>query len=305
MRRTLWVILAICFSFGATSTLKAAAQPPENGAGTQRPEKEESNKGQRDIELNTLLMQSTFMLVGQTSAQNKMSFGAGFIIGRPLKKKLEFSRYVLVTAAHVFEGFVGQKAVIILRKQKEDGSYEKVPYEFQIRDTASKPLWVRHADKDVDAAAMYIYLPSAVKFALIPTQLLGDDAILEKFEIHPGDELASLGFPLGVQAPEGGFPILRSGKIASYPLIPAKRVKKFYFDFQVYEGNSGGPVYFVQSGRYYDGSHHLGETIHFIIGLVSAQTISKLYNNQPVYLAEIVPAQFILETVNLLPEQEN
>ncbi|MGD0917329.1 MAG: serine protease [Thermodesulfobacteriota bacterium] len=316
MKRILVVTLVIWFGFGPRVGVwaeqgnepqpQASSQQPNNPTGApQQPRKEEAGKPQRDIELNTLLMQSTFMLVGQSKELGKVPFATGFIIGRPLKKKPEVFRFVLVTAAHVFEAFQGQKAVIILRKQKEDGAYEKVPFEFQILDVSNKPLWVRHPDKEVDVAAMYISLPSEVKFSLIPTQLLGDDAGLEKFEIHPGDELLCLGFPLGVQSPLGGFPILRSGKIASYPLIPAKKIKKFYFDFQIYDGNSGGPVYFIQAGRYYDGSHHLGETIHFIIGLVSAKMEATLYNNQPVYLAEIVPAQFILETVNLLPEQED
>lgn len=318
MKRTLLIIFVIWFGIGARTGVLAEqgvvprsqpqASPKQSNNPTdtpQEPKKEEAGKPQRDIELNALLMQSTFMLVGQSKKPGKLSFATGFIIGRPLKKKPESSRFVLVTAAHVFEGFQGQKATIVLRKQKEDGSYEKVPFEFQILDVSNKPLWVRHPDKDIDVAAIYISLPSEVKFSLLPTQLLGDDAVLEKFEIHPGDELLCLGFPLGVQSPLGGFPILRSGKIASYPLIPAKKIKKFYFDFQIYDGNSGGPVYFIQAGRYYDGSHHLGETIHFIVGLVSAQTGATLYNNQPVYLAEIVPGQFILETVKLLPEQEN
>ena len=166
---------------------------------TDNSQKETKDRLERDIELNTLLMHSTFMLAGQSKEENKISFGTGFIIGRPSKKKLEKSRYVLVTAAHVFEGFQGQKATIFLRKQKEDGSYEKIPFEFSILDAFNKQLWVRHPDKDIDVAAMYISLPSEVNFSLISTNLLGGDADLEKFEIHPGDELFCLGYPLGVQ----------------------------------------------------------------------------------------------------------
>jgi Trypsin-like peptidase domain len=265
----------------------------------------ENKNPQHAIELNTVLMQSTFMLVGRTTDPNKFSFATGFIIGRPVKGKSNYARYVLITAAHVFESFTGRSATILLRRQKSDASYEKLTQEFEIRDASNKPLWMRHPDSDIDVAAMYVALPDDVKFDLVPTPLLSNDDVLNKFEIHPGDELFALGFPLGVSSPEGGFPILRSGKIASYPLVPAKKMRSFLFDFQVYDGNSGGPVYFVQSGRYYGGSHHLGETIHFIIGLVTAQATSRIYNNQPVYLAQIVPAEFILETVNLLPEPQN
>lgn len=302
MNRVLPLIILSWLIFGLSTN--AYAEQVDNSKGAQNEIKDKVDKQQRDFDLNTLLMQSTFMLAGQSNEEKKISFGTGFIVGRPLKNKPEKSRYVLITAAHVFEGFSGQKATIFLRKQKEDGSYEKIPFEFKILDDSNKPLWVRHPDKEIDVAAMYIAIPKKAKFSLVSSLLLGGDADLEKYEIHPGDELFCLGYPLGVQSKLGGFPILRSGKIASYPLIPVKTVKKFFFDFQVYNGNSGGPVYFIQSNRYYEGKFHLGETIHFVAGLVSAQAESKLYNNQPVYLAEIIPSQFILETVNLLPEQE-
>jgi len=301
MKKIFQIIFIGLFLFGVS--INAHAEQAENSKGFDNETKDKADKPKRDIELNTLLMQSTFMLAGQSKEEkDKIKFGTGFIIGRSQKNNPGKSKYVLITAAHVFEDFRGPKATIFLRTQKEDGSYEKTPYEFMIFDESNKPLWVRHPDKEIDVAAMYIAIPKKAKFSLIPTKLLCDDINLEKFEIHPGDELFCLGYPLGVQSQLGGFPILRSGKIASYPLIPIKTVKKFYFDFQVYDGNSGGPVYFIQTSRYYDGKIHFGETIHFIAGLVSAQAGSKLYNNQPVYLAEIIPSPFILETVNLLPE---
>jgi len=301
MKKIFPIIFLCLFLFGAS--FNAHAEQKETSNGSNKETKDKVDKPKRDIELNTILMQSTFMLAGKSKEEkDKIKFGTGFIIGRPQKDKPGKSKYVLITAAHVLEDFEGPKATIFLRRQKEDGSYEKIPFEFKIFDDSNKPLWVRHPDNEIDVAAMNIAIPRKAEFSLISTKLLGNDIDLEKFEIHPGDELFCLGYPLGIQSQLGGFPILRSGKIASYPLIPIKTVKKFYFDFQVYNGNSGGPVYFIQTSRYYDGKIHFGETIHFIAGLVSAQAASKLYNNQPVYLAEIIPSPFIVETVNLLPE---
>jgi S1-C subfamily serine protease len=79
-----------------------------------------------------------------------------------------------------------------------------------------------------------------------------DDQKLSEFEIHPGDELNVLGYPLGF-GNVGDFPVLRSGKIASYPLVPTSENPFFLPDFRVFQGNSGGPVYFVQSNRVYGG----------------------------------------------------
>jgi hypothetical protein len=116
----------------------------------------------------------------------------------------------------------------------------------------------------------------------------------------PATNCFVFGFPLFVSS-DSGFPILRSGKIASYPIVPTKVNRAILFDFSVFDGNSGGPVYFVDHGRTYGGTTHLGESEQFVVGLVTSQVISKPYNNRPIELASIVPSAFIIETIDLLP----
>ena len=72
--------------------------------------------------------------------------------------------------------------------------------------------------------------------------MLANDDLLAKYNIHPGDVLDCLGYPFGFESPVGSFPILRSGKIASYPLLPTKGTQSFLLDFRVFPGNSGSPV---------------------------------------------------------------
>jgi hypothetical protein len=157
---------------------------------------------------------------------------------------------------------------------------------------------------------------------MLPTTSLADDAMMEKYEIHPGDELLCLGFPRGAEANVFGFPILRSGRIASYPLTPAKDIKSFLYDFEVFEGNSGGPVYFVDRNRVYGGTSHLGETNQFMAGIVTEQKYAVSHSIKPIEtkpesiryeveerrerlsLAVVVPAYFIQETLRLLGEQK-
>jgi hypothetical protein len=100
---------------------------------------------------------------------------------------------------------------------------------------------------------------------------------------------------------DAGFPILRSGIISSYPLTPASSVKFIGFDFRVYKGNSGGPVYFKYTNRTYSTGTHLGETAHGIIGLVSQQ-VEDPNSKTEISLAHVVSGQFIVETINRLPE---
>ena len=65
--------------------------------------------------------------------------------------------------------------------------------------------------------------------------------------------MMALGFPRGLAANAAGFPILRSGRVASYPIAPAKIFPTFLLDFSVFPGNSGGPVFMTQVDRHRPG----------------------------------------------------
>jgi hypothetical protein len=214
---------------------------------------------------------------------------------------------VLITAAHVFDGMPGDIAILNLKRKNNQGDWERLPFPLQIRNN-NHPLWVKHPEADV--AVMYIGLPDGVSIPLISTELLADDAMLEKFEIHPGDTLRCLGFPFGEESNAAGFPILRSGRIASYPLVPTAKTKTFLFDINVFQGNSGGPVYMVDESRAYQGNTYIGMTTQLIIGLVIQETTHNeqligQYNAEahryPLGLATVVHASFIKEAMNLLP----
>jgi hypothetical protein len=251
-------------------------------------------------EINTILMRSTFMIAG-----DKVT-GTAFILGRPSKQDKEKAYYVLVTAAHVLNNMQGERAVLNLRKRSGE-VFSKVPYPIPIRQ-GTVQLWVQHPTADV--AAMYIAIPKDIDIQLLPVDLLATDDILKQFEIHPGDRLSCLGFPLMAESNDAGFPILRSGQISSFPLVPMSSVKNILFDFNVFEGNSGGPVYFVDSNRVYSGGTHIGK-IQFLMGLVSEQKfleeqIESLRQvrkeRYQLGLAVVIPAQFIRETIDRLPE---
>ena len=271
------------------------------------------------VEINTTLMHSTYRIEGPTGEPNKVTFGTVFIMGIPDPNKPGIGWSVLVTAAHVLDKIAGEKATIYLRRKTTKRHFKKERYELQIRN-GTKRLWVRHPTADI--AVMKVTLPD---FALkqteeipaLSTELFANDSIFEKYEIHPGDELLCLGYPLGAEANPSGFPILRAGRIASYPLTPAKDVKYILFTFEVFEGNSGGPVYFVDKSRFYGGSLHLNKRLEYVIGVVSKETYSlppgvkqteinrdrARYEHRRLKLAIVVPAHFIKETLELLDKK--
>lgn len=262
-----------------------------------------------DKDINTALMRATYKIQGGDS------LGTVFLLGRPVKNNPNSAYAIMVTATHVLDNIKGDKAILYLRKKIGD-TYEKIPHEITIRKDG-KNLWVSH--KDVDVSAIYVLelkLPEGIdKPPLIPITWLADDGVFKDIELHPGDELLCLGYPLGHEANQAGFPVLRGGKIASFPILPTKEYKSILFDFQVYRGNSGGPVYFVQTGRIYKGKFH--EKNQFIVGLVSEQRmepevkIKKGFVDDviegkvhPLGLAVVVPAIFIKETIELLPSMD-
>jgi hypothetical protein len=252
---------------------------------------------QRPPEINSVLMESTFLIEGPSKEHPGLNtLGTVFLLSKPVTENAGTA--VLVTAAHVLEGISGDTATLGLRKRLADGQFEVMTLTLQIRDKGVNK-YIRHPTADVAV----MKFPPGIKLTtpLVPTTWLIDDKQLVKFEIHPGDYLYCLGFPNGAAANEAMFPFLRTGAIASYPLIPSKRVKTFAYDVRVYPGNSGGPVYFHYTNRIYGGEQRAAETIMGVVGLVSQQVSSgRTKPPEAISVAVIVPAEFILDTIALL-----
>jgi hypothetical protein len=246
------------------------------------------------------MMQATCKIKGPGS------LGTGFIIGKPDPTNPPKAFYTLITAAHVLQSVRGNNIILVLRKRSESGLWKRLEKPIQIRKE-NKPEWKTHPQ--VDLAGMFVRLPDGVIETLLTTDFLVTDEQLEKYEIHPGFEILCLGYPFGAEANSYGFPILRSGKIASYPLTPTKELKSFLFDFTVFRGNSGGPVYFIEKNPSYGNAVQLGATIRGILGIVVrekniTQKIEQLYEKKeiitPLALAEVIHASFIRELVDML-----
>ncbi len=267
---------------------------------------------QEEPNLSVSLMQSTFMLEGQTPTG--VTVGTGFLLMRPLAGSPENTghttgEFVLITAAHVLQGMTGDTAVIHLRGHDPSHNWIEVPARFKIRTPGGAPIWKRHPDADI--AVMYISLPFNPIETVVPTTLLADDKLLQQYKMGPGVELNCLGYPLGDRG-IAGFPILRTGVVASYPLLPTKTTKSFLFDFRVFEGNSGGPVYFEQQDL--RGSIGTCCGARFIVGLVTDETVYKTppgqtepyagVRVQQLSIGWVVHASLIAETINLLPSPE-
>lgn len=224
--------------------------------------------------------------------------GTGFLISAPGADGKP--RTVLITANHVLQKMPGATARIGYRISNADGSWSYSPQQVKIRDGDGHELWTHHPNRDV--AAITIKAPAEFAKAALPMNYLAADDTFDKYQVNAGDEMMALGFPRGLSANSAGFPILRSGRVASYPLAPAKVFPTFLLDFSVFPGNSGGPVFVSRGSKSEPGFQQAStsdapDEAGFIAGLLTQQVE---LNNERLEIGIVTHARYIRETIGLM-----
>ena len=250
------------------------------------------------MDLAVELIQATVQLE-QPLGDGTRTVGTGFLISAPGPDGMP--RTVLITANHVFQKMPGASARIGYRISNPDGSWSYSPQPLKIRADDGRELWTHHPNRDV--AAITIKAPPAFAKAALPEAYLATDDSFEKYQVNAGDEMMALGFPRGLSANAAGFPILRSGRVASYPLAPAKIFPTFLLDFSVFPGNSGGPVFvshpIKDAGvtKVSDAPDGPDSGVGFIAGLLTQQVE---LNSERLEIGIVTHAKYIHETIALL-----
>ena len=259
--------------------------------------------GQDQVNFHTNMMNSTCKIVGQNGV-----IGTGFVMFQQHKENDSLQRYLLITAKHVLDNMSGDSAILFIRRKYIGGEYVKYPKRIQIR-IRNVNYYVSHPSQDV--AVLPIGLDDKASLVVIGTQLLLTEKGFADAYILPGDELFVLGYPLGFEANNVGFPILRSGRISSYPITPIERHPTFLLDFEVFPGNSGGPVYLSQMGRQIGAKTRFDRMYNYILGIVIEETkylevISTLDEKKTVAhklsIAKVISSPVIIETIALLQD---
>jgi len=239
------------------------------------------------IDLSVELIHATVQLE-QSQGNGTRTVGTGFLINAPGPDGAP--RTVLVTASHVLDKMPGAEMRIGYRFQTEAGDWKYKPQAVTIRE-GDRQLWTRNPKRDV--SALVVKAPAEFARAAIPLDWLADGQAFDRFGVGPGYEMMALGYPRGLSANGAGFPILRSGKVASYPLAPSAAFPTFLLDFSVFPGNSGGPV-FVRA-QALDGTPAL-----MIAGMLTQQVE---LNQERLEIGVVTQASFVRETIALLDGQ--
>lgn len=163
---------------------------------------------------------------------NEASTATGFVVCSEQEDK---RRCFVVTAHHVLAQMKGATCQLVSRARQQDGTYHRQEIAIPIR-REGKTLWTKHAEHDLAV----LPLPESVDVKSIPLECLANDQLLEK--VHIGDGVWLAVFPERSEANSAGFPILRSGGIASFPITPVPAHPLLLVDTTSWTGDSGGPV---------------------------------------------------------------
>lgn len=236
------------------------------------------------------MMQAAFRITGAGDNPRKRITGTGFLVERRGSAPTNRVDYIAVTAAHVLRDISGNTATFLIRVMREDGSFQRLFLPVPIRQKGAQ-LWTELPT--VDVAVMYLPLSKAA-VQPVPFDALATDSDVDTLlALNVGDSVHVLGYPFGYEFNE--LPAVRSAVLASYPLVPARGVKRLIVDFMAFGGDSGGPLY-TSSATTGQSGHTLK-----VLGVVTHQILSP-DNVENTGLASVTPAEFIREAIRLLPQ---
>lgn len=245
-------------------------------------------------------------LLGATCKfSNPASTATGFLVSEAATRVEPAKSAILVTAAHVFEQATGETATLVARKAGPDESYVRLELPLALR-AQGQPLWVKHPTADV--AVLRVTLPDECVCRPVPLAWILGEGRPGENRFQAGASVRMLTYPAQLAANEAGFPILRSGVVASFPLRPLKHAPTFLVDSSAFGGDSGGPV-FVPGGGAAAGSPAGEQKDPLIVGLVSGQhrqteSVRTVYEERVIHhslgLAIVVQGAHIRETISQL-----
>lgn len=239
--------------------------------------------GERRLNTVERMMWSTYPLA------TPKGMGTAFVVGYRDARAPGGMTPVVVTSVHVIESVCRGPLTFAVRVPDEQGEPEAVVVRYQPRRGRER-FYVRHPRQDL--AAFALKLPEGFSDLITLHSFLDEDSVASRPEtLRAGAEVSFLGFPAVLPGTAGAFPILRTGRVASYPVGSAGAQGLFLINADVYPGDSGAPVFTTGRGGRPE-----------LVGMI----IRRIGTDQRAFshLAIAVGAQAIRETLRLVAERE-
>lgn len=167
--------------------------------------------------------------------------------------------------------------------------------------------WITHPDPTVDVAVAPLHVAENEEFRrwFLSDHNMYSRPDLERVGFMEGDEVYTMGFPLGLIGEQRNYVIVRQGIVA--------RIRDWYdghsdtilIDAQVYPGNSGGPVIAKPTMYSYTETRPYPKLIGMVSGYVPYQEFARSdqtgnvvsVSTQNSGLAKVVPIDKVSETI--------
>jgi arylsulfatase A len=230
-------------------------------------------------------VQATFRLHGPGGS------GTAFVVQHAESGESPPSQ-LLVSAAHTFENITSQEATLVVRRCDESGNWTREDLHLRLRSDEG-PLWTRHPSADV--AVLSIELPP---HAACTPFTLADVATAADFDtgrVSVGQQARVACFPAQTESDAAGWPVLRTGHVATPQLSPAIGLQQFFVDYAHFAGDSGAAV--VVEGP-------SPSVVGVVVGMQrQTDRISSPYEEKtmhtPLGLAIVVPSTRVREVIEL------
>ena len=206
-----------------------------------------------------------------------------------------------VTNRHVVEG---QNKLVVRLGDPQSSTYNLVA------------KWMMHPEPEVDVAVAPFPLDDikgnshrVISFKSdSQASFCGD---LQEMEFREGDEVYTLGFPLGLAGRDRNYPIARQGMVARIQDWYDGQSEDFLIDASIFPGNSGGPVIAKPNMISYGKTWAYPKLIGMVSGyLTHADVALRDQMGRPILSAEensglatVVPIDKVRETIMAAVQQ--
>jgi S1-C subfamily serine protease len=215
--------------------------------------------------------------------------GTGFLVMRAIRENQ--AKAFLVTNKHVLNRDPtlrqqAQQIHINVNMRQDDGSIEGRRGILPLTYTDGPPRWREHPDADVDVLAFDV-TSLITEFPQVERKMadysaFADANVLAEHEITIGDDILTIGYPVGLRQGSTNYPIVRSGIVASRigetlrdeidegGVRRAREMRGFLIDAGTVPGQSGSPVILKPMvGRYVKGAILMNVAPAILLGMVS------------------------------------
>lgn len=257
--------------------------------------------------------------------------GTGFLVYRFISEKQ--GRIFLLTNKHVVHEDPTERMKVPYVKchfntKESDGSYGIVAGDISLSNADGSKRFREHPDHDTDVFAFDVTdvmnLNPKIEKKWVGYDSFAMQSKRDELDITVGEEVVTIGYPLGLRQGTTNFPLLRQGIIATrigYPILDKVRnpdgtlrdrnLRAFLIDGACIPGSSGSPVVLKPViGRHVKNTIQLGSAPSVLLGIVAETKYAPVQVGQNVIpsfagLGLAFEVETIKETIELFFQNAN